>query len=95
MHQENTLSFGKLDPVYEYFDYEVRKFAREFTQDQEMDEATAEIIKIKEEGIYPYPSEPSDEMAKVEQSVFDVFAVEINRAVPQLKSSNKQTKKLT
>ncbi|MCR4441091.1 MAG: ATP-binding protein [Peptococcaceae bacterium] len=95
MHQENTLAFGKADPVYDYFVNEARKFAREFTQDQEVDDATAEIIRIKEEGIYPYPSEPSDEMAKVEQRVFDVFAVEINRAVPQLRTSNKQTKKLT
>ena len=65
MHKENTLGFGKLDPVYEHFDNEVRKFAREFTQEQEVDEATAEIIKIKEEGIYPYPSEPLDEMARL------------------------------
>ncbi|RJE48816.1 hypothetical protein A7K50_08685 [Dehalobacter sp. MCB1] len=95
MHQDNTLGLGKIDPVYDYFDNEVRIFAREFTQDQEVDDATAEIIKIKEEDIYPYQSEPSDEMTKIEQSVFDVFAVEINRAVPQLRTTNKQTKKLT
>lgn len=95
MHQQNTLAFGNSDPIYNYFDNEARKFAREFTQDQEMDEATAEIIKIKEEGIYPYSSDLEDDISIVEQSVFDVFAVEINRAVPQLKSSNRQTKKLT
>lgn len=95
MHRENMLPFGLADPAYAFFEDEVRKFAREFTQEQEVEDAAAEILKIKAEGAYPFNGEPSDEIAKAEQSVFDVLAVEVNRAVPQLKSSNMQTKKLT
>lgn len=95
MHIDNTFAFGLADPVYSYFNDEVRKFAKEFIQEQEVEDAAAEILKIKEEGTYPFKDEPSDEIAKVEQRVFDVLAVEVNRAVPQLKSSHTQTKKLT
>ncbi len=95
MHRENTLMMGLTDPVYAYFDDETRKFAREFTQEQELNDAAAEIQRIKDEGAYPFVGEPADEVAKAAQSVFDVLAVEVNRAVPQLKTSHTQTKKLT
>ena len=36
----------------------------------------SEIIKLKEEGLYPYDGEPEDELTKAERSVFDVFAVQ-------------------
>ena len=95
MHRENTLAMGLADPVYAFFDEESKKIAKEFIQEQETDDATNEIIKLKEEGLYPYDGEPEDELTKAERSVFDVFAVQVNRAVPQLKSSHKETKKLT
>lgn len=95
MHRESMLAIGLADPVYAYFDDETRKFAREFTQEQELNDAAAEIQRIKDEGAYPFVGEPADEVAKAEQSVFDVLAVEVNRAVPQLKTSHTQTKKLT
>lgn len=95
MHRENTLLMGLADPVYAYFYDETRKFAREFTQEQELNNAAAEIQRIKDEGAYPFVGEPVDEVAKAEQNVFDVLAVEVNRAVPQLMTSHPQTKKLT
>lgn len=91
----NTLLMGLADPVYAYFEDETRKFAKEFTLEQELNDATEEIQRIKDEGAYPFVGEPADEVAKAEQSVFDVLAVEVNRAVPQLKTSHTQTKKLT
>ena len=63
--------------------------------EQEEEDAAVEIARIKEEGIYPYDGEPEDDMKKAERYVFDFFAVQVNRAVPQLKSSSRQTKKLT
>lgn len=95
MHRKNTLAFGLADPAYAHFIEEAKKFAKELAQEQESSIAADEILKLKEEGLYPYEGEPEDEVNKVERSVFDVFAVQINRAVPQLKSSHKDTKKLT
>lgn len=95
MHRKNTLAFGLTDPAYAHFIEEAKKFAKELAQEQESSIAADEILKLKEEGLYPYEGEPEDEVNKVERSVFDVFAVQINRAVPQLKSSHKDTKKLT
>lgn len=95
MHRKNTLAFGLVDPAYAHFIEEAKKFAKELAQEQESSIAADEILKLKEEGLYPYEGEPEDEVNKVERSVFDVFAVQINRAVPQLKSSHKDTKKLT
>lgn len=95
MHRENTLAFGLADPAYAFFMEETKKYIKEFIYKQDKDDAANEIQHIKEEGLYPYNDEPMDEVTKAEQSLFDVFAVQINRAVPQLKSSNKETKKLT
>lgn len=95
MHRENTLGFGLADSAYAHFIEEAKKFAKELAQEQESAIAADEILRLKEEGLYPYEGEPEDEVNKAERSVFDVFAVQINRAVPQLKSSHKDTKKLT
>ena len=95
MHHENTLAFGLADPTYAFFVDEAKRFAKEFAQEQEETLVADEIQSLKENGIYPYEGEPEDEINKVERSVFDVFAVQINRAVPQLKTSHKETKKLT
>ena len=95
MHRENTLAFGLADPTYAFFIDEAKKFAKEIAQEQEEALVADEILSLKENGLYPYEGEPEDEINKVERSVFDVFAVQINRAVPQLKTSHKETKKLT
>lgn len=95
MHRDNTLAMGNTNPAYAYFEEEAKKFARALVGEQEEEDAAVEIARIKEEGIYPYDGEPEDDMEKAERDVFDVFAVQVNRAVPQLKSSSRQTKKLT
>lgn len=95
LHRENLLAMGMAVPAYAYFYEEAKKFAKEFLGEQAANDAAAEIGRIKEEGVYPFDSEPQDAVAKAERDVFDVLAVEVNRAVPQLKSSHKQTKKLT
>lgn len=95
MHHDNTLAMGNTNPAYAYFEEEAKKFARALVGEQEEEDAAVEIARIKEEGIYPYDGEPEDDMKKAERDVFDVFAVQVNRAVPQLKSSSRQTKKLT
>ncbi len=95
MHHDNTLAMGNTKPAYAYFEEEAKKFARALVGEQEEEDAAVEIARIKEEGIYPYDGEPEDDMKKAERDVFDVFAVQVNRAVPQLKSSSRQTKKLT
>lgn len=95
LHRENLLDMGMANPAYAHFDEETKKFAKEFIGGQETDDAAAEINRIKEEGIYPFEGEPEDAVTKAERNVFDVLAVEINKAVPQLKSSNRQTQKLT
>lgn len=95
MHRDNTLAMGNTNPAYAYFEEEAKKFARALVGEQEEEDAAVEIARIKEEGIYPYDGEPEDDMKKAERDVFDVFAVQVNRAVPQLKSSSRQTKQLT
>ena len=95
MHRENLLAMGAADPAYAFFEDEAKRFVKEFVGEQEADDAAAEIGRIKVEGVYPYQGEPEDEVTKAERDVFDVLAVEVNRAVPQLKSAHRETKKLT
>lgn len=87
MHRENLLAMGRANPAYAYFEDEAKKFAKELIGEQEADNAATEVTRIKEEGVYPYEGEPEDEIRKAERDVFDVLAVQVNRAVPQLKTS--------
>ena len=95
MHRENTLLFGLADPAYAFFDAEAKKHVKDMLKQIERDDAVAEIGRLKSEGAYPYSEEPSDEIGKAEQSMFDVLAVEVNRVVPQLKTAPTPAKKLT
>lgn len=95
LHRENLLGMGRANPAYAYFEDEAKKFVKELVGEKETEDAAAEILRIKEQGIYPYSGEPADDVHKAERDVFDVFAVEVNRAVPQLKSSPRQTQQLT
>ena len=95
LHRENLLGMGRANPAYAFFEDEAKKFAKELIGEQETEDAATEIEQIKEDGIYPYEGEPEDEVNKAEREIFDVFAVQVNRAVPQLRTSPRQTKKLT
>ena len=95
LHRENLLGMGRANPAYAFFEDEAKKFAKELIGEQETEDAATEIAQIKEDGIYPYEGEPEDEVNKAEREIFDVFAVQVNRAVPQLRTSPRQTKKLT
>lgn len=95
MHRENTLAMGNAHPAYAYFEEETKKYARELVGSVEEEDAASEIVRIKEAGIYPYDGEPEDNVKKAEREVFDVFAVQVNRAVPQLKTASRQTQRLT
>ena len=95
MKRQATLSLGNADPVYRFFLDTGRDFLKEFIQEDEEIEAASEIKRIKDEGIYPFHEDPTDEVAHAEQRVFDVLAAEVNRMIPQLKTSPKPTKKLT
>ena len=95
LHKHNLLALGMANPVYAYFEDETKEFVKDLISKQSAKEASEEIGRLKEEGIYPYEGEPADEINKAERNVFDVFAVEVNKAVPQLKSAKTETKKLT
>ena len=95
MHQTNTLAWGEGDPVFDHFIKEAKKAVREYIKTVEGTEAAKEIEAIKEEGAYPYKVDPQTELEKAERGMFDIVAVEINRVVPQLRTTSVPTKKLT
>lgn len=68
---------------------------KEYFEEAKNDEAYKEILELKKKKIYPYIYSPKTEMEKVEQSQFDILAIEINKIVPQLKNSTQTVKKLT
>ncbi len=95
MHRENTLALGLADPAYAYFDAETKAYAKEFIDERQTKEAADEILRIKAAGLYPYADKAEDDLERAEQGVFDMLAVQVNRAVPQLRTANQHTKKLT
>ena len=52
------------------------------------------VEKWKEEEIYPYKGEPSDEIEAVEREVFDIVAVQVDRFLPKFSTSAKSVKRM-
>ena len=95
LHRENLLAMEAIHPAYSYFEEQAQKFTKEVIGEQEVNDAATEVGRIKEKGVYPYQGEPEDAVTKAKREVFDILAVEVNRVVPRLKTSHRQTKKLT
>lgn len=95
LHQNNIMLFGMSDKAYMYFISEAKKIVRKFIKNVADEIAANEILEIKAVGAYPFQDEPETAVEIAQRSTFDLLAVQVNKSVPQLKSVNLQTKKLT
>lgn len=59
------------------------------------EEAQSVVEEWKKQEIYPFATEPGDQLAAAEREVFDIVAVQINTHHPTFVDSDPQSKKLT
>lgn len=84
-----------LDCGYVWIVEKSKRFINDFIREALSSAAAQQIEDLKEEKVYPYEGEPRNEIDKVERQIFDILAVEINRYSPKIRSTNRETKKLT
>lgn len=89
----NTMT--SLDNGYRVILDEANEFINSYIREELSNLAVEQVNELKKDNIYPYEGEANTEVEKVERQIFDILTVEINRYSPKIKTSNKETKKLT
>jgi hypothetical protein len=72
----------------------VRESVKEYVRKRLAAQSQTAVERWKEEEIYPYLGEPTDQIEAVEREVFDIVAVQLDRFLPKFKTANKSIKKL-
>lgn len=89
----NTMS--PLDDGYRFIINEANDFINDYIREELSNSAVEQVNELKKDKIYPYEGEAKTDVEKVERQIFDILTVEINRYSPKIKTSNRETKKLT
>jgi hypothetical protein len=72
----------------------IREAVKEYVRRRLAARAQASVERWKEEDIYPYASEPTDQIGAVEREVFDIVAVQVDRFLPKFRTASKSIKKM-
>lgn len=93
LHKRNLMN--PLEQGYRNIYDQAMNIVDEYIRQDILKEATGQIKELKAKKVYPYTGEPINEIDKVERQIFDVVAVEINKYTSKIRSSNKESQKLT
>lgn len=72
----------------------VREAVKEYVRRRLAARAKTSVERWKEEDIYPYAGEPSDQIEAVEREVFDIVAVQVDRFLPSFKAAARPVKRM-
>jgi hypothetical protein len=72
----------------------IREAVKEYVRKRLVARAQTSVERWKEEDIYPYAGEPSDQIEAVEREVFDIVAVQVDRFLPKFRTASKSIKKM-
>lgn len=93
---ENRFAVGELDEESSTLVELARHHVREYVRSRLAEQAGTVVEEWKKLDIYPYPiTEPTEPLAKAEQEMFNIVAVELNEQHPTFEHADLQNKKLT
>ncbi|MBI2842126.1 MAG: ATP-binding protein [Armatimonadetes bacterium] len=90
---ENALQLLELDPRIRVLVESARKTLRSYLRSKEAEKSADIIEQWKQEGIYPYPDEPTGPLDQARRDVFDICAASISNYLPEFDSSEQKTRK--
>jgi hypothetical protein len=90
---ENVLQLMELDPRIRVLVESAKKTLKEYLRSKEAEQAADVIEQWKEEGIYPYPDEPTGLLDQARRDVFDICAASIRDYLPEFDSAEQKTRK--
>jgi len=84
LHEDNLLSNIEMsaDDGMKTVVKKVRMAIRKYFRKLQQSEADETLNRLKREGSYPYPRQPTTEIDKVERHAFDLCAISISRHLP-------------
>jgi hypothetical protein len=68
---------------------------REYASARQAEQIAAQVEEWKQEEIYPYEGTPEDDVEVAKRQVFDVVAENVEKYLPDFKTSKKKSKQLT
>ncbi|MBT2617245.1 MULTISPECIES: hypothetical protein [unclassified Bacillus (in: firmicutes)] len=92
---ENRFDIRELDESYIILRDEALKKIKELYRERLADAASNEVIKIKNDKIYPFIGEAKNDVDKATRQVFDIFAYKVNEFIPEFSKATKNSKQLT
>lgn len=72
----------------------IREAVKEYVRKRLAARAETSVERWKEEEIYPYAGEPTDQIEVVEREVFDIVAFQVDRFLPKFKTAGRSIKKM-
>jgi hypothetical protein len=72
----------------------IREAVKDYVRKRLAARAETSVERWKEEKIYPYPGEPSDQIEAVEREVFDIVAFQVDRFLPKFRTAGQSVKKM-
>lgn len=90
MHRENLLELGELAPRMESVIAEARAQIGRLFRDRAAQKARVVVEEWKAQKVYPFEGEAQTAVETVERQVFDIVAVTVQEASPDLRAASKQ-----
>ena len=94
--QANLIEFENLnDPRFNAICDQVREVVTDYFRERTSEEASEIIADLKSEGIYPYETDPTNHLERIERNVFDATTLAVSSYSPGFKQGDRKTKELT
>lgn len=90
MHRENLLDLGELAPRMDSVIAEARAQIGRLFRDRVAQKARVVVEEWKAQKVYPFEGEAQTAVERVERQVFDIVAVTVQEAAPELRAASKQ-----
>ena len=95
LHDDNRLASGDLDQDVRRFKECSKGAVQSYFRERQAEEAKLVADRIRKEGLYPYSQQPTTNVERAEQNVFDICAATIHEFLPNFENSDKNSRKFT
>lgn len=95
LHKNGSLVLGEMDDRLRAATTMAQQLARIYLRERMHKSAKEFIEQLKREEIYPYRSDPQNEVEVATQQVFDIVTLQVNEFLPTFGAQDRKSKQLT
>lgn len=94
LSRNGTLGLGELNPDLTSVLAAAKEAIKAFHKERTTEKSRTVIDQWKAESVYPFKSEPTSQVERVEREIFDVIAIKVSNLVPDFENAPKKGKGL-